>query len=282
MADEARIRITLDAADAARKAKALEDRKDKDGLTKREREVAEIVRRQILERQGVQITTPLHNERERVDNARAARVKKKPKRTEEDGDKLTAIEMLAGGKVGVVSFAMDRLKSKFKGLEGAQRFTAVAAAVTRLKARAAIVENIVTVGLPVLGQLAQAGIEEGLKDSGIPGGAEIGKSVGKAVNDVFSKITDFAQQFRADISGRLRTAGEIPNLFRGFALTGQDFGKIPSLVSTLSRVNVFEDKLKADVDEAVLRQASGNVGDYMRRTIRELIQPVADAAVGNR
>jgi hypothetical protein len=222
---------------------------------------------------------------EKIQRAVAARRKRLTprERAEEDAGPAgpTALESLAGGRVGIGAFAISRAQEFGKriffpgigqpgerGTAARERFGKFTQATANLAAKAAAIENVVAVGLPVLSTLIESGVRESAGQT--PGL----KQVADFVANTLKQITDTVQQFKAEISGTLKTIGEATTLAKGFAITGQDFGKLPHLLLRLRGVNIREAKHELDMTEATLREGTNNVGEFIRKKTAEMIQDV--------
>lgn len=217
-----------------------------------------------------------------VDKLRQAVERRRPRpmraEAEEGPEGPTALEAIAGGRIGIAAFAVSRAQRAakrlfFPGLEAAgeegkdarERFGHFTQNVATATARAAAVEKVVTVGLPVLSTMIQTGIKDFAGDT--PGLKQVADLVTSAMN----KITDLVQTAEAEIAGTMRTVREATTLAKGFALTGQDFGKLPDLFAGIRGVNVRQSKLEQDMSEAALREGTAHVAEFVRNAAAETI-----------
>lgn len=270
MVDEAKIQITLDDAQLkkqfTREERVREQKDRREVQTRRiDPRLVERLRESLRQRRGAAVVTP--SERAEVTAAAGP----------------TALEALAGGRVGVGAFLVSRSQELGKrlffpgigikgepGQKAAARFQRFTQTATRLTAQAAAVEKTVTVGLPVLSTFIEGGIKDAAGDD------PVSQAVAETVSQAMKEITDAVQQAKAEISGTIKTIREATTVSKGFALTGQDFGKLPNLLATLRGVNVRQSKIEQDMNESVLREGTSAVGKFVKDSMADLVGKMFD------
>ncbi len=266
MTEEAKIRITLDPRTARQEAKRAKERGRKRG----EQGAAspESIRRlrEQVESRRSDLAVPAALDRQRALRRGLVR----------PGAGLTAGRVLVGGVVARGAGARLAGKAGAAGRVGRGKFLRFVGKVGAAVVRTVVLDKVVNLGFPVLSQL----LKDGMKDFDTGGGSntieEVVKAIQRTVATALDEATDAVQSLKAEIAGTVRTVGETVKIAKGFAITGQDFGKLPSLTKAIRNVNVFEDKLKADVSEATVREATSNIGEGIREGTADLLLKMFD------
>lgn len=122
--------------------------------------------------------------------------------------------------------------------------------------------------IPVLSELIKSGFEDLLGDD------PFSKKVKDLITGTLDNVTDNAQTALAAAGGTIKTIGETIQLGKGLALTGQqlDPGEFLAITQALARVNIFETKVKFDLHEAGITQATRNSAKQIRKGIADWMQ----------